>query len=98
VVLTAAGRLPTPECEIFVGMIAGASNRIAADDTAYFHRDAKYVMNVHGRWQEASDDARGVAWAQEFFTAAQPYAAAGGYVNFMTAEEGDRVPAAYGSN
>ncbi|MGD8959407.1 MAG: FAD-binding oxidoreductase, partial [Desulfobacteraceae bacterium] len=37
VVLAAAGRLPTPECEIFVGMIAGASNRIAADATAYFH-------------------------------------------------------------
>jgi FAD/FMN-containing dehydrogenase len=98
VVLAAAGRLPTPECEIFIGMIAGAANRVPADAMAYFHRDAKFVMNVHGRWQEASDDARGVAWAREFFTAAQPYASAGGYVNFMTAEEDDRVPAAYGSN
>ena len=98
VVLAAAGRLPTPECEIFVGMIAGASNRVAADATAYFHRDAKFVINVHGRWQEASQDERGIAWSREFFAAAQPYASAGGYVNFMTAEEGDRIPAAYGSN
>jgi hypothetical protein len=29
-VLTAAGRLPTPKCEIFVGMIAGAANRVPA--------------------------------------------------------------------
>jgi FAD/FMN-containing dehydrogenase len=97
-VLTAAGRLPSPQCEIFVGMIAGVSNRVAADATAYFHRDAKFVMNVHGRWQQAAQDARGIAWAREFFTAAQPYASAGGYVNFLTAEEGDRIPAAYGSN
>ena len=98
VVLAAAGRLPTQECEIFVGMIAGASNRIAADATAYFHRDAKFVINVHGRWHQAAQDERGVAWAREFFAAAQPYASAGGYVNFMTAEEADRVPAVYGSN
>jgi FAD/FMN-containing dehydrogenase len=38
------------------------------------------------------------AWAREFFQASAPYASAGGYVNFMTEEEGDRVAAAYGSN
>ena len=28
------------------------------DATAYAHRDAEYVMNVHGRWENASDDDR----------------------------------------
>jgi Berberine and berberine like len=36
--------------------------------------------------------------AREFFQASAPYTSAGAYVNFMTAEEGDRVAAAYGSN
>ena len=65
---------------------------------AYGNRDAKFVLNVHGRWDEASDDATCIAWARDFFKASAPYASAGAYVNFMTEEEGDRVEAAYGSN
>ena len=93
-----AGKLPSPQCEIFVGMIAGAPNRIAPDAMAYGHRDAKFVLNVHGRWDEAQDDQKCIGWAREFFKASAPFASAGAYVNFMTGEEGDRVAAAYGSN
>jgi FAD/FMN-containing dehydrogenase len=93
-----AGKLPSPQCEIFIGLIAGAPNRIAPDVMAYGHRDAKFVLNVHGRWDEAKDDQKCMSWAREFFKASAPYASAGAYVNFMTAEEGDRVVAAYGSN
>ena len=93
-----AGNLPSPQCEIFIGLIAGAPNRIAPDATAYAARDAKFVLNVHGRWDEAKDDQKCIAWAREFFKASAPYASAGAYVNFMTDEEGDRVAAAYGSN
>jgi FAD/FMN-containing dehydrogenase len=93
-----AGKLPSPQCEIFIGLIAGAPNRVAADAMAYGHRDAKFVLNVHGRWDEATDDQKGIGWAREFFKASAPYASGGAYVNFMTAEEDDRVAAAYGSN
>jgi FAD/FMN-containing dehydrogenase len=93
-----AGKLPSPQCEIFIGLIAGAPNRVAPDAMAYGHRDARFVLNVHGRWDEAKDDQKCIAWAREFFKASAPYASAGAYVNFMTAEEGDRVAAAYGSN
>jgi FAD/FMN-containing dehydrogenase len=97
-VIEFAGKLPSPQCEIFIGLIAGASNRIAANAMAYGHRDARFVLNVHGRWDEAADDQKCIGWAREFFKASAPYASAGAYVNFMTAEEGDRVAAAYGSN
>ncbi len=93
-----AGKLPTSQCEIFVGLIAGAANRVAANAMAYGHRDAKFVMNVHGRWDEAAQDGIGIAWARAFFKASAPYASAGAYVNFMTEDEGDRVAAAYGAN
>ena len=93
-----AGKLPSPQCEIFIGLIAGAPNRIAAEAMAYGHRDARFVLNVHGRWDEATDDQKCIGWAREFFKASAPYASAGAYVNFMTAEESDRVAAAYGSN
>ncbi len=93
-----AGKLPSPQCEIFIGLIAGAPNRVPAEAMAYGHRDAKFVLNVHGRWDDATHDERCIAWAREFFTASAPYASAGAYVNFMTEEEGDRVEAAYGPN
>jgi len=93
-----AGKLPSPQCEIFIGLIAGAPNRVAPNAMAYGHRDAKFVLNVHGRWDEAKDDQRCIAWAREFFKASKPYASAGAYVNFMTEEEGDRIAAAYGAN
>jgi FAD/FMN-containing dehydrogenase len=93
-----AGKLPSPQCEIFIGLIAGAPNRIAPDAMAYGHRDAKFVLNVHGRWDDARDDQKCIGWAREFFNASAPYASAGAYVNFMTAEEGERVATAYGSN
>ena len=93
-----AGKLPSPQCEIFIGLIGGAANRIPADAMAYRHRDAKFVLNVHGRWDERTEDERCIAWAREFFQASAPYASSGAYVNFMTEEESDRVVAAYGAN
>lgn len=92
------GTLPSPQCEIFFGAIGGATTRPAPDSAAYAHRDARFVMNVHGRWGDAADDARCIGWARDFFKAAAPFASGGVYVNFLTADEGDRVQAAYGQN
>ena len=92
------GKIPFPQCEIFLGLIAGAANRVSSNAMAYGHRDAKFVLNVHGRWDEAAQDEIGIAWARAFFKASAPYASAGAYVNFMTEDEGDRVAAAYGVN
>ena len=97
-VIEFAGKIPSPQCEIFVGLVLGAANRVASEAMAYGHRDAKFVMNVHGRWDEASQDETCITWARSFFKATTPYASAGAYVNFMTEDEGDRVAAAYGVN
>lgn len=93
-----AGKLPSPQCEIFIACIAGAPNRVAPDAMAWGSRDARFVLNVHGRWDAASDDKKCIEWARAFFKASQPFASAGAYVNFMTEEEGGRVEAAYGKN
>jgi FAD/FMN-containing dehydrogenase len=97
-VIQYAGKLPSPQCEIFLGAIGGATARPRSDATAYAHRDAQFVMNVHGRWDDAADDQRGIRWAREFFNATAPFATGGVYVNFLTADEGERVKSAYGPN
>ena len=53
---------------------------------------------MHGRWDQAADDERCIAWAREFFKASAPYASGSVYVNFMTQDEADRIAAAYGPN
>lgn len=91
-------KLPSPQCEIFFGAIGGATTRPAPDSAAYGHRDAQYVMNVHGRWENPADDERCIRWARDYFEASAPFASGGVYVNFLTADETDRVRTAYGSN
>ena len=92
-----AGKLPSPQCEIFIGTIGGQTTRVAPDAMAYSSRDAKYVMNVHGRWESAAEDERGIAWAREFFKKSEPFASGGAYINFLTQDETDRIAFAYGT-
>ena len=95
----AIARLPTDECEAFIGQLGGATNRVGAADTAYPHRDAEFVVNVHTRWRGAADDQKCIAWARGRFDALTPHATGGVYVNFMPEDEAQRVAAgAYGPN
>jgi FAD/FMN-containing dehydrogenase len=96
--LQAIGNLPSPQCEIFFGQIGAQTERVPVAATAYSSRDTQYAMNVHGRWDDAGDDERCVAWSRAFFDAAAPFALGSVYVNFMTQEEGGRVADAYGPN
>ena len=93
-----AGKLPSTQCELFIAHIGGAPNRVAPDAMAYGHRDANFVLNVHGRWDAPSDDDTCIKWARDFFAASKPFASGGAYINFMTGDETDRVTAAFGSN
>jgi FAD/FMN-containing dehydrogenase len=98
VLIDAISHLPSPQCEIFFGQIGGQTARVPVEATAYSSRDAQYVMNVHARWTDASDDAGCIAWARAFFDAAAPFALGSVYVNFLTQDETERIGAAYGPN
>lgn len=92
------GKLPTPQCEIFIGLLEGKSNNIPSDAMAYGNRDLNFILNVHGRWEDFSEDNKCISWAREFFKASEPFASGGAYINFMTEDEGERVNSAYGKN
>jgi hypothetical protein len=94
---SATSTLPSPQSEIFVAQVGGEAARRPIDSTAYPHRDAAYVMNVHTRWEDSADDGRCVDWAREFFDATAPHATGGVYLNFVSeAADEARVRAAYG--
>jgi FAD/FMN-containing dehydrogenase len=93
-----AGKLPSPQCEIFIAYLEGKFNTVPVNAMAFPNRDLKFILNVHGRWDDAGQDQSGIGWAREFFTATSKFASAGAYVNFMTEDEQDRVTKAYGPN
>jgi len=93
------GRLPSPDCEVFVGNLGQAVNRVPVDATAYPHRNVEFVLNVHTRWNDAAQDQECVGWARQLFDKMAPYATGGVYVNFMPEDESQRVrTGAYGPN
>jgi FAD/FMN-containing dehydrogenase len=96
--IDAAARLPGPQCEIFIAQLGGAMARVDPAATAFVGRDARFIVNVHGRWSDASDDAAVRAWARHAFQDLAPHATGSGYVNFLTEDEGERVAASYGAN
>jgi FAD/FMN-containing dehydrogenase len=87
-------RAPTPSCEVLLTQMGGAPSRVPASATAYAFRTPKYIMNVHTRWADASDDARCLTWARDIWEAAKPFAN-GVYVNFISDEGEARVRDAY---
>jgi FAD/FMN-containing dehydrogenase len=96
--LSYAAKVPSPQCEIFFAHLGAATTRPASDATAYSHRDAEFVMNVHGRWDSSADDKKCIGWARDFFRETSPFATGGVYINFMTEDETDRVSSGFGSS
>ena len=98
VIVDAIQRLPTSECEVFVGHLGGRIGRVADADTAFSRRGVQFVVNVHTRWRTAEQDGECIAWTRAVFDALAPHAMGTVYVNFMPGDEPERVRSAYGAN
>lgn len=86
--------MPSDECEVFIPHMEGAPSQIAANSTAFPHRNTPFVLNIHTRWQNSSDDEKSIKWAKEFHKETEPFSQ-GVYVNFLSDEGADRVKQAY---
>lgn len=92
-----AKSMPTPLSEIAIAQLGGAINRVPTGATAYPHRDAKFLMNLHTRWEDPAQDRECIAWARDLYDAMTPHATGGVYVNFIPEEVGQER-AAYREN
>jgi FAD/FMN-containing dehydrogenase len=79
--------------------INGAAQRVGANDTAFGHRDKTFAPVIAGMWPDPADNAANTKWVKDYYAAIHPYSGGdGGYINFMSEDDGDRVPANYGVN
>jgi FAD/FMN-containing dehydrogenase len=91
----AAVTSPLSYCIIF--QLGGAIGRVDEAATAYGRRDMGYNININAVWTPADPaPAQHVGWARDFWSALEPFAPGGVYVNFLGDEGDERVKAAYG--
>ncbi len=96
--LAHAARVPTIESGCFFHPIDGACRRVAAAETAFAHRDARFVVGVYGSWRDAGADEDNIAWVRGYDAAVIPFSGEGAYVNFMSGDEKNGVNAGYQQN
>jgi FAD binding domain/Berberine and berberine like len=91
----AVATMPSSETQIELAYLGGAAARIGADETAFGDRSSPFILNLLANWPEPSADAGNVAWIRGVFNRLRPAMKPGVYINFMSADEQDRVPEAY---
>ncbi|MFC2084191.1 FAD-binding oxidoreductase [Bacteroidota bacterium] len=87
-------KLPSPHCEVFIAHLEGAQSRVPESETAYAFRKSPFVINMHTRWDDESDDEKCIQWARNFFESTKQYAD-GVYVNFVSDSNEKRIKEAY---
>ena len=79
--------------------INGAAQRVGPDETAFGHRDKNFSPVIVGMWDDPADNEANIRWVRDYYDAIHPYSGTdGGYVNFMSDDDGARAPANYGVN
>lgn len=91
-------KAPTVSSTMHMYPIDGACHRVAPDATAFGHRDANWSMVIVAGWDDPAADEANRQWVRDYSDAVAPHSEAGGYVNFMYADDDDRVPENYGAN
>src|SRR5579864_2691511 len=95
IMMEALASNPSVANEIELAYLGGAAARIAPDQTAFGDRSSPFVLNLLGNWSDPADDAANISWIRNLFARLRPAMVPGVYVNFMSGDEGHRVPEAY---
>jgi FAD/FMN-containing dehydrogenase len=91
-------KVPTVNSTVHLYPIDGAVHDVAADATAFGHRDANFAPVIAGMWPDPADNERNTQWVRDYYAAIAPHSQAGGYVNFASTDDSDKVADNYGAN
>jgi FAD/FMN-containing dehydrogenase len=90
--------VPVVNSTMHIYPIDGACHDVASDATAFGHRDASFATVIAGMWPDPADNEANIAWVRGYSDAIAPHSEEGGYINFMAADDQERVRANYGAN
>jgi FAD/FMN-containing dehydrogenase len=75
--------------------LGNAANRVAADATAFSHRDALYDFLMLSGWEDLAAAERNIEWTRRLYAEMRPSLHTGMYVNAVGEESRQEVKAAY---
>ena len=93
-----APRLPAVNSTVHLYPINGACHRIGPDETAFAYRDATFATVIAGMWPDPAQNEANTQWVRDYYQATAPHSEAGGYINFMSEDDQDRIKANYRDN
>jgi FAD/FMN-containing dehydrogenase len=91
-------KVPVVNSTVHLYPINGACHDVAADATAFGHRDATYSMVIAGMWPDPVDNEVNTEWVRDYYSAIAPLSQPGGYVNFASSDDQSKVAENYGVN
>jgi FAD/FMN-containing dehydrogenase len=93
--LVAFGR---PPVHVLVESLHGAPKAADAELGSLAYRQAAFNVSAMAVWADPSEDAAHIEWARDTAAAIEPWAFAGGYANYMQADEPlERVRGSFGA-
>jgi hypothetical protein len=96
-VMEHAEKITSPHSAVILFQLEGALNRLAENHSPVGNRDARYVLNLAGSWENAGEDRINIEWARNAWSDMMPFSTGGTYVNFLTEDEDPkRIEAALG--
>lgn len=78
--------------------LEGAFGRVGEDETAFSHREARYIVNIVTNWVDKADDELNIKWTRDLWDAIRPYSLGATYINFMSNEGDAGVRESYGED
>ena len=91
-------KVPVVNSTVHIYPIDGAVQRVASDATAFAYRDANFAPVIAGMWPDPAENDANVKWVRDYYEATAPLSEDGGYINFMAADDQDRIKANYRGN
>ena len=91
-------KVPVVNSTVHIYPINGACHRVASDATAFAYRDATFATVIAGMWPDAADNEDNIKWVRDYYDATAPLSEEGGYVNFMSGDDQERIKANYKGN
>jgi FAD/FMN-containing dehydrogenase len=87
---------PSPFSAVALEQLGGAVSRVGRDQTAFSQRSAPYSLIITAEWTDPAESDRHIRWARDTWEAMRPFESEAVYVNYLDADESERIKAAYG--
>ena len=73
---------PTPRTGVVLWALGGEMGRVPPDATAYYHRDAPFLLSVEANDDDPAGDETNIAWVRHWYEKVARYTRRGTYLNF----------------